>query len=286
MALVQIICDGGGTLGFGNLRRSSTLAAQFKSRGYAVRVEAVSDDGRRLLPASPADGGKGDLWLLDLPYNADAWVEKARQEKRSVAALDYEGNNPPDLVISIFPRGTSASAKRHLVGLKYAIIHPDIARRAPAPNGKGVLIVIGGGDRCGIGETAALSLHGQGCAVTLVEGPLAETTLPNLPTDIVRLSSSSDLPLRMASCEWAVTSGGGVMLEMLCLGKPVHVLPRTPHEQALACLVFEHGAALGVGFDALRPPSDELCRKTSLKARSLVDGRGADRIIDAVVNLL
>ena len=74
MPLVAIICDGGGAFGFGNLRRSATLGAEFKRRGYRVSVKAVSERARGLLPEFPADQGEADLWLLDVPYNGDTWV--------------------------------------------------------------------------------------------------------------------------------------------------------------------------------------------------------------------
>jgi spore coat polysaccharide biosynthesis predicted glycosyltransferase SpsG len=289
MPLVRIICDGGKKFGFGNLRRSATLGVEFKRHGYDVFVEAVSEEGRRLLPSSPADRGEADLWLLDVPYNADAWVTRARHYGRPVAALDYEGDESPDLGISIFPRGTwrgkGAHGKYHLVGLAYAIVHPAVVELSPAPTGTGVLVIIGGGDADGLGEQAALALHQQGCAVTLIEGPLAAATLPNFPGEILRLSSPSDLAVRMASCAWSVTGGGGAMMEMLCLGKPVHILPRTGHEAALAQFVLRHGAVLGVGLNSLGPPKASL-DSISEQARTLVDGRGMQRIIEAVAGLL
>jgi spore coat polysaccharide biosynthesis predicted glycosyltransferase SpsG len=290
MPLFAIICDGGGAFGFGNLRRSATLGAEFKRRGYGVCVKAVSERARGLLPESPADQGEADLWLLDVPYNGDAWVAEGRRYSRPVAALDYEGNADPDLVISIFPRGTwqggGASSGRHLVGLDYAIIAPAIATLSPAPPGHGVLVVIGGGDNQGLGERAALTLNERGCVVTLIEGPLAATTMQRLPPEIVRLSSPPDLARRMASCAWSVTGAGGAMLEMLCLGKPAHVLPRNPHEEALAQLVFQSGAVLGIGLETLGLPDAAACNAVSAQARSLVDGKGAGRIVDTVAGLL
>jgi spore coat polysaccharide biosynthesis predicted glycosyltransferase SpsG len=290
MPLVRIICDGGGRLGFGNLRRSATLGAEFKRRGFDVRVEAVSEQGRRLLPQSPSDNGEADLWLLDIPYNGDAWVVGGREHKRPVAALDFQGDESPDLVVSLFPRGTwrgaGAGGKHHLVGLAYAIIDPAIVRISPAPIGKGVLVVIGGGDRDGLGERAALALYERGWSVTLIDGPLAASTLPNLPPEIVRSSCPPDLAIRMASSAWGVTSGGGAMLEMMCLGKPVHILPRTAHEWALAQFVYQRGAALGIGLEAITSMDGRNCQAVSSRARVLVDGQGACRIVDAVMTLL
>ena len=146
--------------------------------------------------------------------------------------------------------------------------------------------MIGGGDDRGLGERAALTLNELGCLVTLIEGPLTATAMPRLPPEIVRLSSPPDLARRMASCAWSVTSAGGAMLEMLCLGKPAHVLPRNPHEEALAQLVFQSGGLLGIGLETLGLPDAAACKAVSAQARGLVDGKGAGRIVDTVAGLL
>jgi spore coat polysaccharide biosynthesis predicted glycosyltransferase SpsG len=286
VACVRIVCDGGGRFGFGNLRRSATLANAFKDRGFQVRVDALSDDGRRLLPPSPQDAQAADLWMLDIPYDADALVMAARREKCPVAALDFQGENPPDLVISIFRRETGPATGRQLFGLEYAIIRPEIARLAPAPAGEGVIVVIGGGDQEGLGERVAIALDRQGSAVTLVDGPLAAIGPNPLPPQIQRISAPSDLAARMASCLWGVTGGGGTMLEMMCLGKPVYVVPRTSHERSLAQLIFDRGGVLGTGFESLASPTGGEFGRVSATARKLIDGRGAERIIDAVNTLL
>ena len=245
----------------------------------------MSVAARGLLPEAPHDDGDADIWLLDVPYNADDWVAQARARNRPVAALDFEGQSSPDLVVSIYSRDTAKAGGRHLVGLDYAIIRPEIAKLAPAHEGAGVVVIIGGGDQDGLGARVAGSLYGQGEAVTLIEGPLAACST-DLPPDVVRLASPSDLAARMASCAWSVTSGGTAMLEMLCLGKPVHVVPRTPHEAALAKLIFERGALLGIGFETLQVSAPDVRARTAVEARSLVDGRGIERIVEAVGRLL
>jgi spore coat polysaccharide biosynthesis predicted glycosyltransferase SpsG len=262
------------------------LAWEFKRQGYNIRVEPISGLAASLLPASPQDPGDPDLLLLDVPYGSDEWVTAARQDRIPVVALDYQGSIAPDLVISIFQRGTAPAGANALVGLDYAIIRRDVLSLSPAPPGSGVLVIMGGGDQSGLGERAATILHDCGCKVELIDGPLASPGSQALPGGIARVRSPDDLAPRMAACDWAVTSGGGAMLEMLCLGKAVHVIPRTGHEKMLARSILERGGLLGIGFDSLRIPAPETKSQISSKARSLVDGNGAGRIVDAVRQLL
>jgi spore coat polysaccharide biosynthesis predicted glycosyltransferase SpsG len=146
--------------------------------------------------------------------------------------------------------------------------------------------MIGGGDQSGLGERAANIVHDRRCKVELIDGPLATPGSKPLPAGIARVKSPEDLAQRMASCNWAVTSGGGAMLEMLCLGKPVHVIPRTVHEELLARLVLERGGLLGIGFPTLAVPSSETHALVSARARRLVDGKGAERIVDSARQFL
>jgi spore coat polysaccharide biosynthesis predicted glycosyltransferase SpsG len=285
MAHVRIVCDGGGSYGFGNLRRSITLAESLRRSGYRVSVDAVSEGAQRLLPPFQNDDGPGDVWLLDLPYEGDAWAKRAQASKCPVAALDFIGAGAPDLNISIFDHGHAPAAAKHLVGLQYAIIRPDVVALAPAAEGEGVVVMIGGGDRDGLGERVAELIQTDTDGITLIEGPLAEKSRELAPS-IKRLSSPPELAHLMATCEWAVTSGGGTMLEMMCLGKAIHVVPRTPFEVSLAQSILEQGALLGVGMENIGRSSRERRHGVAATARRLVDGKGTARIATALQALL
>jgi spore coat polysaccharide biosynthesis predicted glycosyltransferase SpsG len=283
-----MICDGGGEYGFGNLCRSATLAECFRSHGHNVRIDPLSDRARNLLSSpgwSHDENGDDDLWLLDLPYNGDAWVNQARVAGRPVAALDFSGTRSPDLVISVFDHGHAPDWRAHLVGLQFAIIRPDVAALSPATGGEGVIVIIGGGDENGLGESVAVRVADFGDTVTLIDGPLAKVTR-ELPQSIRRRGSPHDLANLMAMCAWGVTSGGGTMLEMMCLGKAAFVVPRTKAEESLARHILAQGAILGVGLHSLREPPAEIMGDVAGRARSLVDGAGKDRIVQAVETLL
>jgi spore coat polysaccharide biosynthesis predicted glycosyltransferase SpsG len=288
VAKIRIISDGGGEYGFGNLRRSATLAECFRSLGHSVWIDALSDRACNLLPVPREpreENGPGDLWLLDLPYDGDAWVNKARVVGRPVAALDFIGVQSPDLIISVFDHGHAPVGGKHLVGLQFAIIRQDVAALSPAMAGKGIIVIIGGGDEIGLGETAAARVADFGDTVTLIDGPLAKITRA-LPKRIRRRRSPPELANLMAMSAWGVTSGGGTMLEMMCLGKAAFVIPRTKLEHSLAQYIFARGAILGVGLESLQNPSAETLGEVANKARSLVDGDGMVRIVQAVETLL
>jgi spore coat polysaccharide biosynthesis predicted glycosyltransferase SpsG len=112
------------------------------------------------------------------------------------------------------------------------------------------------------------------------------------------LSETSELGTRLPRAHFALTSGDGWSLEMACVGVPQFVMTRNPRHVATARILEEEGAAqyLGeaseVGNATLRDAiqnllSDQLERVgMSRCARYLVDGRGPDRMVNALEVML
>ena len=94
------------------------------------------------------------------------------------------------------------------------------------------------------------------------------------------LSSILLVTALMAGCAWAVANAGTSLMELMSLGKAVHVLPQTREEERFAADLKSQGAILGIGLDMLAPPSPERQAQTALKAASLIDGKGAERIVE------
>jgi spore coat polysaccharide biosynthesis predicted glycosyltransferase SpsG len=170
------------------------------------------------------------------------------------------------------------------VGFEYMVVREEIASLPRQSKGEGVVIVLGGGDVLDQGHTAAAVLARQGQQVTLVQGPLAVNRAPGEGYRV--LSDPPDLPALLQGCGWAVTNGGTCMFEALCLGKPAVALPQTPHEAKLAALALAQGALLGVGREALHPWDAAALQAVAPRAAALVDGRGAQRIVAIVKELL
>lgn len=281
--LIEIVCDGGRGYGYGHLRRSAALARELKSRGVAVRFQSLSSEGSAVQPDVPCDRGASSLVIVDLPYNGDPWVAAAKDLGIPVLTLDSVGTSIcPDLDISIWDRQSAPAGTPQKIGLDYAIIRHEIlhVHASAHGDGSGVLVIIGGQDVQVVGPLIAARLVRMGQNVTLVEGPL--TKEQNLSDDrgYLRLRTPSDLPQRMAACAWAVTNGGGTMMELMFLGKPVWVVPQTDAEAGLAKLVADQRGIMGVGLEGLVLPTLDQRVATSVCASRLVDGKGLSRIAD------
>ncbi|TGY87255.1 hypothetical protein E5163_16205 [Marinicauda algicola] len=276
--LVEIVVDGGAGLGYGHISRMRTLSQTLVEDGFAVRWAPQSDVARAALAdrASSPRAGAPDLTLVDLPYDGSEFVEAARKARRPAIALDYTGRAEADLALRTNAPAGPVAARRVLHGLDYAIIRLEI-REAVAQGGEHVLVSIGGSDLGDRGPAAAARLAEAGQQVILVRGPLAGP-LPEAPWGVDVRVTPPDLPFLMASCAWAVANAGTTLMELMCLGKAVHVLPQTAEEERFAADLLAQGAILGTGLDLLAPPDPARQAQVAMKAASLVDGQGVKRI--------
>lgn len=289
MAMVHIITDGGGSFGLGHLRRSASLAWALKRAGYAVEVRTAVEENMVFLPEVPHDQGAADVVVVDLPYSGDEWLREARRKGAGILGLDYRGNDAPDVLVAIVDRGFVPDCLNRHIGLPFAIIRQDVEEAAPCFNGEGVLVSIGGGDQQGLGPTVAENLANEGCDVTLIVGPVASSkqqVQSDSPPSYRCFTNPDNYSELIGGCSWAVTNGGATMMEMMCMGKAVYVLPQTENERELAHIVADQGGVLGVGIDSVRIPSEAETQSVGSTARRLVDGRGLDRIVAEIGKLI
>ncbi|MBL6932635.1 MAG: hypothetical protein ISR45_06760 [Rhodospirillales bacterium] len=285
--LIEIVSDGGPTYGMGHLYRSGELGRYLAGRGYRVRVRSASTDGEKILPNVPREKGDAKLVVIDLPYDGADHVDEARNNGLPVLALDYHGTSAPDLAVCLFDdSGVPAGAPR-VVGLEYSIIRSDVLAQQKMPEETGVLIMIGGGDIRNCGIKAAQELCNLGEMTLLVRGPLNSPADNKSSYENLRiLDDPQDLVDHMAGCSWAVSNGGTSMLELMRLGKAIHVIAQTPQERNFAEGILKQGGILGVGDSILGRPDEQTRRRVGEMAASLVDGRGLERITGHIEELL
>jgi spore coat polysaccharide biosynthesis predicted glycosyltransferase SpsG len=146
-----------------------------------------------------------------------------------------------------------------------------------------VVAVLGGGDAMSRGTSVAEQLSRLDIEVTLVEGPLVANRYSGM--DFKVTSNPRNFSELLAGCAWAVTNGGGCMLEALYLDTPIVVLPQTHKELVLATSLYERDALLAIGNDGLRSYSTLELRSKQGIGPALIDGQGAKRIADIVGEL-
>lgn len=276
--LIEIVVDGGAGLGYGHISRMRTLSQTLLEDGFAVRFAPQSSVAREALSdrADSPRSGPPDLTLIDLPYDGSKWAGEAKAAGRPVAALDYTGSEEIDLSIRTNAPAERPAARREVHGLDYAIIRLEVRDVVPE-SAEHVLVSIGGSDLGDRGPQAAARLAEAGQSVILVRGPLAGP-LEDAPAGVDVRLNPPELPLMMASCAWAVANAGTTLMELMHLGKAVHVLPQTREEERFASDLLSQGAILGAGLDMLAPPDPGRQAQIAMKAASLVDGQGVKRI--------
>jgi len=282
---IEIWVDGGGH-GFGHLTRSAVLASQLIARGHPVRVCIPSDEGKKLWFKAPQDQGPARLIIFDLPYEIEPFLSGPKKSRIPTVALDYFGSSEPDLTISILERSQPLPSGRRLSGLSYAIIREEIINLKEEPSGKGVLVIIGGGDVHKLGGETASLLADSGENVSLIEGPLVTNHFEAKNPKIKTMKNPPDLSRRMAQCQWAVTNGGATMMEMMCLGKPVVVIPQTNSEKVLASHVYNLGGLLGIGMEKLNQIPRAKFSEIGANAQKLIDGNGINLVMDKIEEFL
>lgn len=286
---IELVCDGGTQYGIGHIRRSITLANELAKRGYQIRFSAASEQGQQQLTSinvTYTSDLTSLLRILDFPYPIDDWIEK--KAPLPVVALDYFGDQPVDLVVSVYEHRIPVPPGRRLSGLEYALIRPEITVLAEQSSlcSDNVLVMIGGSDINRDGEAVAEKLVHFGMDVQLIRGPGVEKDYEVQSEKVSILHMPEDIEKRMSMCQWAVTNGGSSMMEMMCLGKAVHVIPQTDAELHLAELVMEQGGILGIGLERLETPSQQEIDQIGRRAREIVDGRGVERIADLIEGCL
>ena len=282
--IIEIITDGGSSFGLGHLRRSATLSWRLKESGYRARVTKATKKDIGLLGEVPKDHGVPDIVVIDLPYRGDQWVIQLKKVGIKSIGLDYMGEVAPDALINIVERNAAPNCPIRYTGLEFAIIREDITKLSPAETGSGIIVCIGAGDQLGTGSGIAEELGTETDDVTLIEGPLTKKNVTEGKRyQLIR--NPKDLAVRFSKCHWAVTNGGASMMEMMCLGKAVYVMPQTRRELKLAHLILSRDGILGVGEQKFFHPNLKQIEKVSKIALKLVDGRGTDRIIEVIENL-
>ena len=285
--LVEIYCDGNQQIGFGHIRRSISLSEQLISDGIDVRISALTEIARSMLPEPKHLERKASVVVFDSFQGIGTLIEKANLNRQITITLDWFGKPVPDINIVVFPHNEVHAKKEVFIGLEYIIIRKeitDLCKLKTSRSSNNVVICLGGGDILNQGHQVAQLLSNQKIDVTLIQGPLTRSYKTNLGYKC--LNNPPNYPNLLADCNWVVTNGGGCFFEALCLGKASFVLPQTNFEMNIAQFALEKDALLGIGIENLHQYKESEIIKTALSGKMLVDGLGVERISSIIKNYL
>ena len=86
----------------------------------------------------------------------------------------------------------------------------------------------------------------------------------------------------MSRCDFAYSNGGSTMLELLYLGKPVHVFPQTKAEKSFSQYFLDKNAILSNKPLLIEIPNRNTINKIQINAHKIIDGLGQQRIIKQI----
>lgn len=300
-ALVEIVADGGGSLGYGHVGRCLALADEFGDRCAFVLDDEDAERFVRGYGARAGGAPDAPVVLLDrrAPVSAEA-VAALHAQGRRVALLDDLGaaRATADLVVDPPTAATWPPAGgTRLSGFEHVLVRREIREAATAPRVPDgpVLLGMGGSDPALLTPPLAAALTDAKLPVRVALGPGYRG-----PRDVAgeQLPSPSAWPAALRGASVCVAGYGHSLVEAAHLGVPaiavVFLEEHLPHARAFC----EHGTAELLDMtggprpadlvDVVRALRDDPLRREAIAERgqSLVDGHGAARVAAALEALV
>jgi UDP-2,4-diacetamido-2,4,6-trideoxy-beta-L-altropyranose hydrolase len=261
-------------------------------------------------------------WLVVDHYGVDArWERALRSAARRILVIDDAPGRPHDcdaLLDQNFTVGGPASASdryaglvppgaRRLLGPRYALLDPAFAeRRAGLRSREGsvrrVLVCFGGADPQGHTMAAIEALRPHARRVDRIDVAVGSASphkasiaiacadLPNVQVHC----PARDMAALIADADLAIGAGGSMNWERACLAVPTLAFGIVENQRPVLASLIEAGCVAGSSYMP-KPDvaligawvssllgSPEILRGLSTRSAALVDGRGAERVVEAL----
>jgi UDP-2,4-diacetamido-2,4,6-trideoxy-beta-L-altropyranose hydrolase len=317
VALIERACSQGDRVVFAGARLDEALADRVRNAGATVHQTELepgsSADVKWVsgLAATPA----ADWVVLDGDGFGAAFQEGLRASGLRVLLLDDYGGRGPyaaDVVLNQNVFATSEmyqsrrAGTRLLLGPAYALLRQEFAsaRRAetmPAEADR-LLVTLGGADPYNVTDRVLDGLalvSGADLRIRVVVGPsnphrLRLASHATIDPRVVILPPVDRIVHLMAWADMAITGGGITVYELCCMGVPTLVVPIVSSQREFASALDRDGICVDLGkHESLDPASLadaigglrlDAARRTAMSRRALerVDGRGSERVLDAL----
>jgi len=308
--------------GHGHVRRCQALAVQARRQGLRPCFEAVDQYTADLVAVlgeeveAESNQRPAPFIIRDLPGNNPPVAVRREVEAGSVVLLlDDHGpaRSQATIVADTFSTPEdgplpSGQGVDYLYGLDYAPLRADFAvRQGRAQPGRKssrrLMVCFGGRDACSITPRLIAGLHRAGYRGpgTIIAEARHQADLAALTTDWAGTKVLADvdkMAQEMLRCDLVMTKMGLLLLEAFCLGLGCALIePSQAHLDLEVAQrrwrgdwpVREFGLAGEVDFDqvgakaAALLANSETLAQMGAEAAKLVDGRGASRLIKAMM---
>ena len=320
---VRIVVSADPQRGRGHLSRGMALATALVSAGADADLVPIAGTLTRTeadrmaahgvhVSAAGADRARAasDVLVVDVPDPNDAPRLSGAADGERLVVFDDLSAFAGSAAIVVQPSSRrwtgTARASRVLAGYEYVPIsdrYREIARRpASSRAGSGrmerprVLVAFGGSDPDGVTERLGPAVVAERAWRTdVIVGP-GHSEKPGLLLDTI-IRDPHDLPHRLAAADVAVLAAGTMKFEAACLGVPMVLVAAADDQLAVGPEFAGTGAALWAGDGRTLDPAvvrdlvaglvaDPVARADLReRARSIVDGHGADRLSEAIIEL-
>lgn len=316
-----IRADGSAEIGLGHIMRTMAVAERARDRNLEVHyliggnrtvLRLVRDRGFAAefvgdrVDAVVERARPGDAVIFD-GYSLSADLMGATREVGCrVAAIDDLGAGffPVDVLLNQNPLEPHAytlpSSSKMLLGPHYALVRREFVGRRRlrhAARPRTLVVATGGSDVAGL-ATMTVQIASARPAfdrIVLIVGPAADSSLTKLlRSDVEILRAPPDVGAVFDTADAAISAAGSTTWELLCMGIPTALVEVAANQAAIGVGVQEAGAGMYIGkavayrdtfYRTLRQLADPIVReRLSRRALDLVDGRGADRLLDALTS--
>ena len=323
LALAQVWKDHGGDVAFISRCDSDRMRQKIQAEGFALiglpERCAESEDLETTLALLKNESIPGNDWLvLDGYHFTPEYQQAIRQSGTHLLVLDDNNHLPQyhaDFILN--PNMQAASHYYNtdrdticLLGTRYVPLRREFSAKnrgskdTPAIP-RNVLITLGGSDPDNVTLkmiTAFKRMDRPDLNARVILGPVNPhvTELAQEIGDDARIQliqSPRDMAVQMAWADLAISAAGTTCWEQACLGIPTMVVILADNQRENAVALHEVGAAMNLGWHqnlSIEKIADALFHlmadpaQRSLMSRSglaLVDGRGAERVTQAMLDL-
>jgi UDP-2,4-diacetamido-2,4,6-trideoxy-beta-L-altropyranose hydrolase len=315
LALAMRVRLAGGHATFASVSMAPALAGRLRREGFDLEHRALPagsmDDAAWLAELSVRADSH---WIAIDGYSfGAAYQESLRFTSRKILAVDDFGTLEfyhADLVLNqnVFAATPMYSRRRKgsrvLLGPAYALLRPEFAAAAALPrtcpdHARSVLVTLGGADPQRVTErvtAALLQISDPNLHIVVVLGPVSggrrERLVGIADSRVAVREGVEDMTSLMQDAELAVTGAGTTVYELCAMSVPTVVLPIVEAQRDVAAKLAAAGLCHHLGDDthpdaAARAVGDLLTDRSrrqalGLKGRAAVDGRGAERVLEAL----